>query len=278
MMDEGSVAYIIFSMIVPLAAFAFLPQIGTGIFGIVAVILILVGVGAILLMNWADFILFPLVTYLFNITFQPAAGYKIIKTQDAVVKDVNGLFYATGYLSANLFPYVFRQEVQGTSDELKMLSAPETWERCLMSLGFPFKFHVLSSGLDVEKVREELEGKRSYQEFQMSRALQSGTANDVGITEMQRKISILQTQIDRISQGEKPIATAMYVETTAIGVSEKAALDALSAQVKGLQLSLGALDVDLVRIVGRELHTLFSFNFGLPTSLEEIGSYFNQQS
>ena len=38
------------------------------------------------------------------------------------------------------------------------------------------------------------------------------------------------------------------------------------------------MDVDLTRVVGRELHTLFSFNFELPTSIEETSSYFNQQS
>jgi len=70
----------------------------------------------------------------------------------------------------------------------------------------------------------------------------------------------------------------MYVETTAIGISEKAALDALSSQIDALQVALGSLDVDLIRVIGRELHTLFNFNFGLPTMSEEISSYFNQES
>lgn len=278
MTDEKSVAYILFSMLVPLISLSFLPDLGKGVFSIIALAFILLSVGAIVILNWADFILFAFITNVFNITFQPASGYKIIKTQDAIIKEVNGLFYATGFLAANLFAYVFKQESAETSDDAKMMSAPETWERAIMSLVFPFKFHVLSSGLNVQGVRDELEGKRSYQEFQMSRALQTGSANDVTITEFQRKINVLQTQIDRISEGEKPIATIMYVETAAIGVSEKAALDALTAQIKSLQIALGSMDVDLVRVVGRELYTLFRFNFGLPTDIEEITSYFNQQS
>lgn len=147
-----------------------------------------------------------------------------------------------------------------------------------MNLSFPFKYHVLSSGLDVQQVRDELEGKRSFQEFQLSRAMQSSSANEVVLTDIRRKINVIQAQIDRISQGERPIATLMYLETTAVGVSEKAALDALSTQLRSLQISMGALDVDLTRLVGRELYTLFRFNFALPTSFGEIAMQFDQQS
>ncbi len=278
-MDEESMAYLLFSMLIPLAALVLLPELGSSFFIYVALALILISIGAILMLNWVDFVLFSLVTNLLNITFQPASGYKIVRTQDAIMKDVNGLYYTTGFISANLFAYVFKQEVaEVESDDTKYINAPGSWERAVMSLGFPFKFHVISSGLDVQKVRDELEGKRSYQEFQLSRAMQGGNANEVTVTELQRTISVLQAQINRISEGEKPIATVMYVETTAIGVSEKAALDALEAQIKSLQVALGSLDVDLTRVVGRELHTLFDFNFKLPTTSEETSSYFNQQS
>ena len=81
--------------------------------------------------------------------------------------------------------------------------------------------------------------------------MQSASTNEMALTDMRRKISMMQQQIDRISQGEKPIATLMYLETTAVGVSEKAALDALSTQLNSLQISLSGLDVDLTRVIGR---------------------------
>ena len=84
--------------------------------------------------------------------------------------------------------------------------------------------------------------------------------------------------MDRISQGEKPIATVMYLETTAIGVSEKAAVDALTQQISELQISMSSMDVDLSRITGREVYTLFNFNFGLPASKEELQANFDMQS
>ncbi len=277
-MDEEAIMYLLLTFMVALAVVLILPSFGKGIVSILALILALVTVAIIVMLNWADFIIFPLVTSLLGMTFQPARNYKITKNQDAIVKNVNGLYYATGYVTANLLPYVFKLESRQEEENQKMLQAPDTWERAIMNIGFPFKFHVLSSGLDVQDVRDELEGKRSYQEFQLSRLQQGSNASETAVTEIRRKISVLQTKIDRISQGEKPIATIMYFETTAVDVSEKAAVDRLSAQIKSLQVSFSSLDVQLAKVVGRELYTLFKFNFSLPTTYTEISGYFDRQS
>ncbi|MGI0100541.1 MAG: hypothetical protein ACREBH_02375 [Candidatus Micrarchaeaceae archaeon] len=277
-MDEEGVMYLAFCLVILLGALAALPTIGRGIAELLALGIVLLGAVAIVLLNFADFLVVSLVCGFLDITFQPALGYKINKNQNAIVKNVSGLFYATGYVTANLYAYTFKQETQESELDEKMITAPENWERAIMNIGFPFKYHVLSMGLDVQKVRDEYEGKRSYEEFQLSRALQSQGTSDVTITNIQRKINILQRKIDRISQGEKPVATIMYLETTAIGVSEKASLDALSQQINGLQIALSSMDVDLSRVLGREMYTLFNFNFSLPLTLEKTASLFDQQS
>lgn len=276
-MDEEGIMYLVFSLLVPLVTLSALPAFGGGVFTYIAMAIVLVGVALILMLNWVDFMVFSMVSNILNISFQPAAGYTLVKGQDSILKDVNGLYYATGFVTGNLFGYTFKEEVGETGNDPTVLAnAPEKWERAIIGLGFPFKYHVLSAGLDVQKVRDDLEGKRSYKEYQLSRAY-TNAANEVTITDLQRRISVIQEKIDRISQGERPIATIMYVETTAIGISEKAALDALDAQIKALQVSLSSLDVDLIRVVGRELYTLFKFNFSLPTSVEELSSGFDQQ-
>jgi hypothetical protein len=276
-MDEEGIMYLAFCLVIMLGALSLVPYIGKGLIAIVALLMIAIGAVTILILNFADFLLVSLVCGALGITFQPALGYTITKDQNSIVKNVNGLFYATGYISANLFAYSFKLETPSNEEDTKMMTAPENWERAIMNLGFPFKFHVLSMGLDVQKVRDEFEGQRSYQEFQMSRALQNQSASDVTITNIQRKINIIQRKIDRISQGEKPIASIMYIETTAIGVSEKAALDTLTQQISGMQIAMSSMDVDLARISGREMNTLFNFNFSLPITYEEASVYFDQQ-
>jgi hypothetical protein len=276
-MDEEGAIFLIFSLMLMLIAFSMLSSFGKGFYSIIAVLILVFGVVMILALNWADSIIIPGITSMLGITFQPANNYYITKKQDAVVKNVSGLFYATWIYNANIFGYLFKEESAPEEDEERLILAPESYERLVMNIDFPYKFHVISSGMDIQTVRDELEGKRSYQEFEMSRALQ-GNANEVTITDIQRKMNVVQAKIDRISKGEKPIATLMYIETTAIGVSEKAAFDALEEQVKRLQVSFSAFDLELRRIVGRELYTLFQFNFALPVSFAEEASQFNQQS
>ena len=262
--------YLVFCAVIPLLALANLGSFGGGFYTYIVVLLIALSFAFLLAMNFADFIVFPLITGIFGITFQPFKDYKITKSQEAVVKNVNGLYYATGFVTANLFSFVFKAERVEEGEEYKQVQAVDIWEKAVMSIPFSFKFHVLSVARSIQEVRDELEGQRSYQEFQLSKSLNNKNTNEVMITDIQRKINVIQAQIDRISQGEKPIAALMYFETTAVGVSEKASLDALSAQVKQLQIAASALDVQLLRIAGRELYVLFKYSFALPTEYQEM--------
>ncbi len=278
-MDAEAIQYLAFTMIIVFLVLILSSVFGGGIFSIIAVIIALLSAGIILILNFADYLLFPAITKLLNITFSPARNYKIINTQDAVIKNINGLYYATGFVSMNLFPYSFKEENTASleEDQIKLMQAPESWEKAIMNLDFPFKFHVFSCGLSVQKIRDELEGKRSFQEFELSKAQKADKADSMAISGIQSKINIIKAKIDRISQGERPIATLMYIETTAVGISEKAATDNLSAQTKQLQLSFSYLDLSIQRIIGRELYVLFEFNFSLPLSFEEAAQYFDQE-
>lgn len=275
-MDEEEVFYLILSLIVIFIAFGTLQTFGNG-WAALAALLALLTVGLLLIINWADFLVFPLFTKLFGITFQPAKDYTIVKRQDSVVKNVSGLYYATGFITANLFPYIFKEEQQDEAQEEKLAEAPEKWERAVMTLSFPFKFHVISVASDVQKVRDELEAKRGLQEFQLNKEMQSTKQSEIAETDIRRKINIIQARIDRISTGEKPISSLMYIETTAVGISEKSAVDSLASQIKELQVAFSSLDIQLNRIVGRELYTLLMFNFSMPTTFNELSSQFSKE-
>ncbi len=276
-MDQEAIMYLTFCSLTLIIALANLSQIASGVMGYVVLFLVIIAVVFLLIMTFADYVLFPLVTGMFGITFQPARNYRITKGQDVVIKNVGGIYYAIGYATANIFSYVFKAERIQENEEERQMQSPESWERAVMSIPFPFRFHVLSVGRDVQTVRDELEGKRSYQEFQLSQAMKNAGSNEMVITDIQRKISVIQAQMDRISQEEKPVATLMYLETVAVGVSEKAAMDALAAQIKQLQIAMSALDVQVQRIVGRELYTLFKFGFALPTTYDEVSTNFDRE-
>ena len=276
-MDANDVLYLALCGVVVLIALATLPAFGKG-WNIIAIVLALATAATLVALNWADFIIFPAVMNMLGVTFQPAKDYLIVKGQDAILKNVGGLYYATGFVTSNLFGYTFKAEQEERDVQEKILLAPENWERAVMSIQFPFKLHVISIGRDVQKVRDDLEGKRGYQEFQLARTLENEKASaETVVTDIRRKIDIIQEKINRISTGEKPISTLMYFETAAVGVSEKAALDSLSAQVKQLQISMSSLDIQLSRVAGRELYSLFKFNFAIPLRAEDISTEFSQE-
>ena len=274
-MDEEAIMYLgicgSFIFLVLLTSSFFKPL------SIIAIAMALLGLVVLMMMTWVDYIVFPLVTKTLKMSFQPAKDYKIVEDQSAILKNVGGIFYATGFISASLFPYIFKEGSIQPNESEQVQTAAEKWERIVMSISFPFKYHILASSRNVQEVREDIEGRRSYQEFQLSKAMQESNANEVVITNIQRNISVIEAQMERISRGERPLSSLMYIETTAFGVSEKASLDALTQQVSELQIAFSAFDVSLQRIVGRELYTLFMFNFSIPSATEVAESYFDIQ-
>lgn len=276
-MDEEGIIYMAFALVVLLVSLTFAARMGGGILSVIAALIVVVTACLVVILNFADYIVVSLGFSAMGLTFQPAAGYLINKQQNAAIKQVGGIYYATGYVTANLFSYEFKQELEQSDTEAKIIEAPLRWELAVTNIKFPFKYHLLSSGLNVQDMRDELEGKRSYQEYQMSKVMQEGKDN-MAIEELQRKINVLQRKMDRISGGEKPIGSVMYVETTAIGVSEKAAVDELERQIGALQIALSPMNVDLIRVIGRELYTLFKFSFAMPLNYEETRTYFDKQS
>lgn len=231
----------------------------------------------ILIINYADFMVFPIFTKMMGISIVPARGYTIPKSQDCVVKNTSGLFYATGYLTANIYNYVFTAEQMVEGEDQDMARGPDKWEKAVMSIDFPFKFNVMTIAHDIQKFREDLEGKRSFLEFQYSKEMGSGNPSPSSIDELQRKMRVIGTRMDRLGQGERPVDSIMYIETTAVGVSEKEAMDKLTEQLSHLQTVFNVFDLSITRVVGRELYLLHKYNYIVP-DIKELNANFTAQS
>ena len=177
---------------------------------------------------------------------------------------MNGLYYATGYLTANIYNYVFEAEAVQEGEDAVLGAAPDKWERIVMNAGFPFKYNMIAVAQEVQKYRDELEGKRGVFEFQLSHEMSSESPDQMTIDDLQRKMNILGARIGRLSEGERPVDSIMYIESTAVGVSEKEAADALTNQLNHLQTLFSSFDLGINRVVGREMYHLFTFNYALP--------------
>ncbi|MDE1845687.1 MAG: hypothetical protein KGH53_00160 [Candidatus Micrarchaeota archaeon] len=274
-MDEETIIYLGFTGMVALLGIFFSG--GYGTLSIVAIALCVATIVFIIVMNYADFILFPVFTIILGIKTEAAKNYMIPKNQNCIIKNVNGLYYATGYLTANVYNFVFAAERVEEGEDAKLAAGPDKWERIVMNVKFPFKFHVISYANEIQSYREELEGKRGFLEFQLSKEMQASSPNQLTIDDFQRRINIIQSRIERLSSGERPVGSVMYIESIAVGVSEKAAMDALTTQIDQLQTVFNSMDLSINRVVGRELNILFKFGFKLPTTASELEGLFNVQ-
>ncbi len=273
-MDEQTMIYLGLTMLI--LVLLIVNASAFGVFGFAIAILGLLGAIVILVLNYADFILFPVITGIFGIKITPAKGYYIPKSSSSVIKYVNGLYYATGYLTANVYSYVFAAESIDQTEEQKLGEAPDKWERIVMNAGFPFRFNILSVAEDVQRYREELEGARGTLEFKLSKEESSSQPSQLTIDDLNKKMGILDARINRLSAGERPVDAVMYIETTAVGVSEKEAQDSLSNQLAHLQTLFNSFDLSINRVVGREVYNLFTFNYSLPDS-DLLGQTFSTQ-
>ena len=147
-------------------------------------------------------------------------------------------------------------------------TAMDKWERIVMNVNFPFKFNVVVMSENVQKYRDELDGQRGYLQFQISREMQATNPNQMTIENLQRQMAIIQTRMDRVASGERPLKTLIYIESTSVGVSEREAQDTLSNQLNQLQTVFNAFDLSIVRVTGREVYYLSQMNYRIPNETE----------
>lgn len=274
-MDEETIIYIgAASMIAFLVIYN---AAAMGPFAFVGTLLAVFTVIIVFTLNYADYIIFPVLTGVAGIKIVPAKGYYIPRNSNCVIKYVNGIYYATGYLTANIYNYVFAAESVDENEDTKLGEAPDKWEKIVMNTNFPFRLNVISVAEDIQKFRDELEGKRGAIEYQMSKEMSSQNPSQLTIQDLQRKMNILDARINRLSAGERPVNALMYIDTTAVGVSEKAATDALTGQLNHLQTLFNSFDLSIIRIPGRELYELFTFNYVLPEA-EDMSLIFSTQT
>jgi hypothetical protein len=147
MVDQEEMMYLATTILV---AFLVLVNANASIFGpfvIPVVIFALLAIVAILMINYADFIAFPLFTTVFGISVIPGKGYIIPKNETAIIKYTNGLYYATGYITANLYKYVFTHRIRVQTRRLRLPPQQTGGRGAIMSINFPFKFNVISTAL-----------------------------------------------------------------------------------------------------------------------------------
>lgn len=274
MVDQNTIIHLVISLLIVLLVVT--GSSSYGAFSLAVITFALITAVIILTLAFADYLIFPIITRVLGINIVPFKNYIIPVEQDAVIKYTNNMYYATGFISANVYNYIFSAESVEEDDDAMVL-APEKWEKATMNIHFPFKFHLVSAAEDIQVYRDELETKRGLYEFQYSRESSSSNANPMGLEALNRQMRVVQARIDRLGSGEKPVNSIMYIESTAVGVSAKDASDALTKQLRELSTVFNVFDLSMTRIYGRELYLLHKMNYLIP-NLNDLKNQFQEQT
>lgn len=114
-------------------------------------------------------------------------------------------------------------------------------ENILAHINYPFKFVMQAERLDIAKLLDKLQTKRSMREIELSRIDHSSQRHLPAVNKIKRELEVLGHDIENISAGEVPLRLAYYIMTTAVSESRFDAEERAKSQIRELASQFDAL-------------------------------------
>ncbi len=228
---------------------------------------LLAGIGSMLgVLFWKyGYIMVPLVTQRTNIIMMSEAGYEVPPTQDVVVKNVGGVYYATAFLGLK----IFESAVEKSNDE--NIAYSQFFERAISNLKYVTKIAYMLYVEDVGEKRKMIETKRAEAQLKLARERDKAAPDVLRLDKLERESAIWDAQLTRLIKGVKPMGIVAYAQTTAVGISKEAATAKARAQGNELRTVLAnALNVEVVNLSGDEMLKCFEWERFFPTTPQEL--------
>jgi hypothetical protein len=211
------------------------------------------------------FVILPFVTKFLKVREIRVGGFEIPPSQDVVLKNVGGVYYATAFLYGKFY----ESAVAGVQEEQSTYM--DMWERAVASMDFPFKFCVITYLEDLLKFREDVETNRAAAQLRLGKEREKPRPDAITIDKWEREVARQNEMLTRLSSGEKPLGTIMYVMTTAIGVSPEAATAAVKGQANELKATFSnALNVEILSLKGEDMKKCFDWEVAIPPTLKDL--------
>jgi len=235
------------------------------IFKIVSAILCLVGaIGAIAFYKYG-YLLVPLLTQRGNIVQIMEGGYEVPPSNDVVLKNVGGIYYASKYLGVR----IYESASEKTMDENIVYS--EYFERAVSSVKYVTKFAMMVYMKDISDHRSRIETKHAEAQLRLARERDKPDPDVLKLDRFEKEVAMWEGQINKLTRGIKPMGLVSYMMTTAVGVSKEAAIAAANAQANELRATISnALNVQVDLLQGDEMLRCFQWETMIPPSPQEL--------
>ncbi len=258
--------YVYASLVVGLigALFAFIGPggaIGSVIGGLLA------GLGSMLgILFWKyGYIMIPLITQRTNVIMMSEEGFEIPPSQDVIVKNAGGVFYASAFLGLK----IFESTTEKTAEET--IAYSQFFERAISNIKYVTKIAYMLYVEDVGEKRKMIETKRAEAQLRLARERDKPQPDVLRVDKLEREVAIWDTQLTRLIKGVKPMGIVAYAQTTAVGLSKDAAIASARSQANELRTVLAnALNVEVVNLSGDEMLKCFEWERFFPTTPQEL--------
>ncbi|MCX6772379.1 MAG: hypothetical protein NTV88_01250 [Candidatus Micrarchaeota archaeon] len=238
---------------------------GGGIISLFAGVLCMVGAAGAVGFYKYGYVLIPLITQRGNIVQIMEGGYEIPPSNDVVLKNVAGVYYASKYLGVR----IFESASEKTMEENIVYS--EYFERAISSVKYVTKFAMMIYMKDIADHRQRIETKHAEAQLRLARERDKPDPDVLKLDRYEKEVAMWENQINKLTRGIKPMGLVSYVMTTATGVSKEAATAAVSAQANELKATISnALNVQVEALTGDEMLRCFQWETAIPPTAQEL--------
>ncbi len=197
-------------------------------------------------------------------------GYEVPPSQDVILKEVGGIYYASMFLLVKIF-----ESTTEKSDEEQRVYT-QYFERAISGIKSVVKFSMMVYVKDLAKYRENIETKRMEAQLRLQREMDKPEPDPLRIDRYEREKSMWDAQLARLAGGVKPMGSICYLMTTATGVTKDSATAAVKNQATELRtLVSNALNVEVAPLSGEEMKQCFEWEFFIPPTArileEQVG-------
>ena len=231
---------------------------------IAALLCMLGSAGAIIFYKYG-YLAVPLLTQKGNVVQIMEGGWEIPPSNDVVLKNVGGVYYASKYLGVRIYESASEKSVE------ENMVYSEYFERAISSVKYVTKFAMMIYMKDISEHRSRIETKHAEAQLRLARERDKPDPDVLKMDRYEKEVAMWEAQINKLTRGIKPMGLVSYVMTTAVGVSKEAAMASAAAQANELKATIAnALNVQVELLTGDEMLRCFQWEVMIPPTPQEL--------
>ncbi len=238
---------------------------GNPFISFIAALLCMAGSAGAIIFYKYGYIAVPLLTQKGNIVQIMEGGWEIPPSNDVVLKNVGGVYYASKYLGVKIYESASEKSVE------ENMVYSEYFERAISSVKYVTKFAMMIYMKDISEHRSRIETKHAEAQLRLARERDKPDPDVLKMDRYEKEVAMWESQINKLTRGIKPMGLVSYVMTTAVGVSKEAAMASAAAQANELKATIAnALNVQVELLTGDEMLRCFQWEVMIPPTPQEL--------